>query len=371
MSINTMRSLSIASAGLGIVLLGCFRPAGDGSSDSVTAPETTPQARASELQALDLESLPTGTIVDQLFGTLGDGPVLVNGISPLLAGNTAIIFDSANPTGGDWDLGSPNETCGGPGQGAGGEVGSPYENCDPLGKVLIIAADLEDAGGDGLVDDPDDIDVAALDGVIIELDFSALGTVTMHSLNVLDIDGNGPDPRVEMYGVGGVLLSTVPIPNDMENNGAATVDLGDVSGVVDVTVYLQGSGAIDTFFFRCDTPPGGGEGCTPGYWGRRHHFCHWPAPYETDTAFSDVFGRDVPDVTTLLDGLHSQGSYKNLVFHAVAALLNAASDEVDFDYDVADVIAIFQDGWDSGDLEGAKNLLAGANESDCPLGNCR
>jgi hypothetical protein len=28
--------------------------------------------------------------------------------------NAAMIFDSSNPTGGDWDLGTPNEMFGGP-----------------------------------------------------------------------------------------------------------------------------------------------------------------------------------------------------------------------------------------------------------------
>ena len=40
---------------------------------------------------------------------------------------------------GDPDLGSPNESCpgGGIGIGAGGQVGSPYENCEALGNVLV------------------------------------------------------------------------------------------------------------------------------------------------------------------------------------------------------------------------------------------
>mmetsp|Transcript_25496 Transcript_25496/g.46032 ORF Transcript_25496/g.46032 Transcript_25496/m.46032 type:complete len:81 (-) Transcript_25496:194-436(-) len=57
------------------------------------------------------------------------------------------IFDSGNPGGetryacGDSDLGTPNEKCSknpGPGRGIGGEPGSPGENCEPLGNVLIV-----------------------------------------------------------------------------------------------------------------------------------------------------------------------------------------------------------------------------------------
>jgi hypothetical protein len=279
---------------------------------------------------------------------------------------------------------------------------------------MIIAADLEDLDGDGLVDDPDDIDETALDGVILELDFPALGSVTMTEMVVLDIDGNSPDPRVEMYDGEGTLLATVSIPNDMKDNGTAVVDLGNVSGVVDVIVHLQGSGAIDTFFFTrdevptreigdlvwcdddengvrddgepgipdvvvnlecvgadgevmiastttdengehlftdvppglctvtvempddvepgvCDTsidvelatgesypdadfcflcvePPRGDEGCTPGYWKQSHHFCHWPSPYAPDGSFEAAFGREVPGVETLHDGVTSNGT---------------------------------------------------------------
>jgi hypothetical protein len=40
----------------------------------------------------------------------------------------------------DPDLGSPNMMCpgGGPGKGVGGEPGSPFPNCVPLGNALII-----------------------------------------------------------------------------------------------------------------------------------------------------------------------------------------------------------------------------------------
>jgi len=243
---------SVAGAGVALAAItGCFQPS---TTPSVTAPAEAPD-RVGVLQSLNLLDLPAGTIVDEAYTTLGHGPILVRGVSPLIPGeNTAIIFDTANPTGGDDDLGTPNETCGGPGQGEGGEAGAPYENCTPLDKVLIIAADLEDADGDGLVDDPDDIDVAKLDGVQIHLDFSALGSVTMHEAQVLDIDGNAPDPRIEMYDGGGTLLSSVPIPNDMGDNGAALIDLGDVEGVVTVIVHLQGSGAFDSFFFTSDPP---------------------------------------------------------------------------------------------------------------------
>ena len=64
----------------------------------------------------------------------------------------ARIFDSSQPGGsnGDPDLGSPNWSCpgGGPGVGDGGKHGTAYENCNPLGMVLIIQETDKDTPDD-------------------------------------------------------------------------------------------------------------------------------------------------------------------------------------------------------------------------------
>jgi len=54
---------------------------------------------------------------------------------------TAMIFDSAHPTGGDPDLGTPNEDFGGPGVGNAGKRGKPRENSMAQGNVIIISED--------------------------------------------------------------------------------------------------------------------------------------------------------------------------------------------------------------------------------------
>ena len=64
-----------------------------------------------------------------------------------------------------------------------------------------------------------------------------------------------------------------------------------------------------------------------------------------------------------LDG----GGYKALMRHAVAALLNAASSNVNYFYSEAEVIALVQDAFATGDYETVKNLLAAQNEPGCPL----
>jgi hypothetical protein len=112
----------------------------------------------------------------------------------------------------------------------------------------------------------------------------------------------------------------------------------------------------------------GGEGCTPGYWKQTQHFGNWTAPYTPRTKFDAVFA-DAFGEKTLLQVLWQGGGGLNaLGRHAVAALLNAASADVDYDMSVEDVIEAFNDAYASGDYEDAKNELEDFNEQGCPLG---
>ena len=61
----------------------------------------------------------------------------------------AMIFNSSMPTGGDLDLGSPNQAFGGPGVGSGGVMTSNFANKIAQGNVLIISEDEDSM-------DPDD-----------------------------------------------------------------------------------------------------------------------------------------------------------------------------------------------------------------------
>jgi hypothetical protein len=112
------------------------------------------------------------------------------------------------------------------------------------------------------------------------------------------------------------------------------------------------------------------EGCTPGYWKQDHHFDSW-VDYSPGDSFEDVFGRDVAGDPTLLDALwQGGGGLKALMRHAVAALLNASSLEVDpvpaFDTP-AEVIEAFQAAYDSGAYSTTKDMFERSNETGCPL----
>ena len=172
--------------------------------------------------------------------------------------------------------------------------------------------------------------------------------------------------------------ATLPTGGSCTIDTTRTVLASDVSPLVNtVTVhYNPGTFPNDITASATDSvvieEPPGGEGCTPGYWKQPQHLDSWTQFLTTQT-FNEVFGVDVTlstggDDATLLEALQSGGGGINaLARHAVAALLNAASGDVDSDYTVAEVIALVQDAVESGDFETAKNLLAASNEAGCPL----
>ena len=91
--------------------------------------------------------------------------------------DVAILFDSANPTGGDDDLRTRN-----PGA---------YNNTVPLGRLLIIAENVADANADDLIDVPDDDPDDEAAGGRIEVTWDM--DVTFVRTRVLDVDGGELD----------------------------------------------------------------------------------------------------------------------------------------------------------------------------------
>lgn len=109
-----------------------------------------------------------------------------------------------------------------------------------------------------------------------------------------------------------------------------------------------------------------GDGCTPGYWRQPQHFDSWPPPYFPSQYFDLVFG--VGPHLKLKDAVKTNGGGETaLLRHATAALLNAASPDVMYQFSVAEVIALVQQAYATGDFEGVKNLFEAANENYCPL----
>lgn len=131
-------------------------------------------------------------------------------------------------------------------------------------------------------------------------------------------------------------------------------------------------GALVIFYNRFvppPPPPEGGQGCTPGYWKQSQHYDSYPAPYTYDTQFSAVFENAFPGMTLQQVMSTGGGGLEALGRHTVAALLNAASSGVSYDFTVADVIAGFNNTFpgSKNQYNTQKDIFAGFNEQGCPL----
>ena len=192
---------------------------------------------------VDFEGLAEGQVVSNLSsgaGISGDpiaGVITVFGDSmdPAIVSNAAIVFDATcadGCSGGDPDLQIPS-----------------------LGNVLIIGEDLVDADGNGLVDDPDDADLA---GQIIDFNFVGFGptgTVVVDSVTVVDVETSEQVGTIEAF-AGATLIQSVPIlPTG--NNGSRTISV-DAAGAQRLKITLMGSAAIDNI--EIDTASVCGDG---------------------------------------------------------------------------------------------------------------
>ncbi len=183
------------------------------------------------LPKLDFEELNAGDIVTEQFAGIG---VHVTTDDPI--NHPAMVFDSANPTGGDLDLGTPNGDFGGAGVGAGGEFGQPGQNSVLLGKVLILTEDLDQAN-------PNDNDGG---GTIV---FTFDDPVTLHSVGILDVDADELAGMVTVYDSvsgGGVIAQEAM--QSLGDNSYQDVLL-EISGARRLEVSFPSSGAVASVVF--------------------------------------------------------------------------------------------------------------------------
>ena len=170
------------------------------------------------------DALPAGTVVDDEWAAFG---ITVTTDDPIH--HPAMIFDSAIPTGGDWDLGTPNQDFGGPGIGWGGEAGRAGENSQALGNILIVSEDGDSS-------DPDD---DAASGTLI---FSFANPVSVESVDVLDIDCDESSGTIKTFDAAGALLTTSPLVK-LGDNSFQVVDVG-AENVSRMEVFFPSSGAV-------------------------------------------------------------------------------------------------------------------------------
>lgn len=305
---------------------------------------------------IDFETgLQAGDIVDAVSGSRGmsgadaGGFVGVLGLNPDLPGtNSAMIFDA---------------TCNGRRWRCSGDDRDLYR--PESGNVLIVSEDGDSS-------DPDDAHIA---GTSIEFDFTtwgngvvAIGVLSTTVLTTNDIDGvPGAESGafVRLYGASGALLEELPILATGDR-GTGTVQTPiNHTDVARMTVWLNGSGAVDDITIATDFPEGG-QGCDVRYWPRRANWSKWVG-YRPGDSFDTAFGVTSSDGDTLLQALRYNGPREQaLQRQAVAALLNANAG-IGYLYTRAEVIALVQQAYARGWYGGIKNLLRFQNEMVCPL----
>ena len=206
----------------------------------------------------------------------------------------------------------------------------------------------------------------------------------------LYIDVNDPAAGLWISGFG-------PIPADA--NFTTTVEVpaecaeGFVSNTVSVEAFYGDLISIGTKVAdaNCPCKEEGDDGCTPGFW-KNHTDC-WCVAYDKDDPVAGVFDAlqdpnyivlggqgkkdkwDV-DTDTLLDALKYgggrglEGAARNLLRHAVAALLNECNDNVAYNVPgglVIDLVNAALATEDVDEIQELHGVLAELNERGCPI----
>ena len=182
-------------------------------------------------RAMDGSPMPSGKVATTQWAALGITISARNNNSS--HPDSALVFNSAWPTGNDLDLGTPNIDFGGLGIGTGGGLGMPGQNAYGLANLLVIAEDLVDANLDGFVDSPSDDNTGG------ELILSLNTPRYVESVKVVDLDNGQGQVRVRQAS-GAVLLFAIP---QLGNNAVTDVML-QTDSVVEVAVIFAGEGAL-------------------------------------------------------------------------------------------------------------------------------
>ncbi|MGB5592926.1 MAG: SdrD B-like domain-containing protein, partial [Crocosphaera sp.] len=187
---------------------------------TVAAEDLSTSTTITTNQVIDFEGFAAGTVIDNEYASLGVT------ISATGGSNQAMIFDSANPTGGDHDLETP---------------GYGNNNTTAQGNILIISEDGDSS-------DPDD---NAGGGTIT---FTFDNAVNVNSLSFVDIEESG-GKVFTTDADGNVTTTNIAAPGD---NSFQTLTIND-DDVVKLEVDLVGSGSISSVDFdsiETSTAPG-------------------------------------------------------------------------------------------------------------------
>lgn len=148
----------------------------------------------------------------------------------------AMIFDSSNPTGGDKELGSPNQSFGGPGIGQAGQRGKLFANKMAQNNVLIVSEN-------GKETDPDD---NAMGGF---LHFTFTPPRYVDSISLLNNVDGAIIYVMSSHASGFESEESIFVDENGGKNSFVTTAIGKPSVKV-LEVYFEGSGAVTDIAFQ-------------------------------------------------------------------------------------------------------------------------
>lgn len=144
-----------------------------------------------------------------------------------------------------------------------------------------------------------------------------------------------------------------------------------VTGTKSITVVTSDLGNVTvTFYNRRIAPPpphhSGGYGCRPDYWSRTQSYTYYNGGYSPSMQFSAAFNSNAFPGKTLAQVLALQGNsgLNALGRHAVAALLNAASPDVEYYLQPSQVIRMFNQALSGRNYDDARRVFERYNTDD-------
>lgn len=181
---------------------------------------------------IDFEGFAAGTIIDDEYAN-----VVISATNPGTDRDLAVIFDTENVTGKDYDLGQPFT----PG------------DFNP-GNVLIIQERTDNCSANSCPE-PDDEGSRPAG----ELIFDFLNPVMLQSIDFFDIEAsenkNNPFARIFLYDAGDILLGLgLFVPGTGGDNTWARFDFGTDTLISKLVIGLGGSGAVDRLVYNVPEP---------------------------------------------------------------------------------------------------------------------
>lgn len=151
-----------------------------------------------------------------------------------------MIFDTANPTGDDKDLGSPHKDFGGPGESHDGTSGEDGGNRQPLSNVLIISQDNNP-------NDPND----KANGGVMRFDWE--DPTQLNYIDILDVDKGDINNKIRTYNEQGNLIQEYSVPPKGDNSHQRIELGGELASrlemIFDPSADGSASGAITNIGF--------------------------------------------------------------------------------------------------------------------------